>query len=49
MIRAIPLVNPIISGWGIYLIMAHRRASPKMINIIPARKVAVISPFAPCI
>ena len=41
---AIPLVNPAITGYGMYLISAPSRSTPIAINITPAISVATASP-----
>ncbi len=47
MITAIPLVNPVITGWGMNLIALPSFAKPMMTSSTPAISVATVSPSTP--
>jgi len=48
MMTPIPAVKPAMTGFGMYLMTAPRRAKPNASNIIPAISVAICSPAIPC-
>lgn len=47
MITAIPEVNPVMTGYGMNLISAPRRASPRRMRITPAMTVQTTRPSYP--
>ena len=47
MISAMPLVNPMVTGYGMNLIAPPRRARPRPIRSTPAMIVAMVSPATP--
>ena len=47
MLIAIPAVNPVITGWGMYFMSVPRRSAPAAISIRPASSVQRTSPPNP--
>jgi hypothetical protein len=47
MMTAIPLVNPVTTGYGMNLIAAPKRARPKTMSSRPARTVQIVRPSTP--
>jgi hypothetical protein len=48
MMSAMPLVNPIVTGYGMNLIAPPSRNKPKATRMKPAMRVATTSPSTPC-
>ena len=48
MMRAMPLVKPMVTGYGMNLIAAPSRSSPNATRMKPAMSVAMTSPSTPC-
>ncbi len=48
MMTAIPAVKPTMTGFGMYLMTAPKRANPNATKMMPAIRVAICRPPIPC-